>query len=435
MPQICFTIIFLPLQIIENPQILIGRTSGLFSLICFYLLMYYSLPQIGSHFENKDSSAIAYKPFNLREIDKYPTFSICFKGPERYWFNEEFLFDKAGVSSAQFVKVLKGTGERYNYNRSSRTFVKEPVDLNTLSENEWNQLVWHPSDFIHGVDLVTEPKNNSVFFGGGRFGSIVPNIPLEIGYQTPEEICFTRKSLDSLEVSRSFDILSLTRSLLRPGNHRHLELRILIHYPGQLLRSFDKPKYRSTLESYVKDRLLELQISDVTTLRKRSDSNVRCNESLSNDDDRIRQEIIKEAGCIPPYWRKTIPLSDGINVCRLPEQLKDVSKYIDNYKYYLSTYDPPCVEMTTMVTVNKDSTQKRNEFKIKFTYTENVYQEIVNSESFDFTTCFSGVGGFVGIFLGFSLRDMPNILSNIPGIVGGFRFLKKIFTECNNSLL
>ena len=88
-----------------------------------------------------------------------------------------------------------------------------------------------------------------------------------------------------------------------------------------------------------------------------------------------------------------------------------------------------------MVIVNKDSPQRDTDFKIKFAYTEDVYQEIVNSESFDFTTCFSGVGGFVGIFLGFSMREIPEMLINIPGLLGLLQYMKKLCVGRNVAVM
>merc|ERR1719361_377879 len=66
-----------------------------------------------------------------------------------------------------------------------------------------------------------------------------------------------------------------------------------------------------------------------------------------------------------------------------------------------------------MVIVNKDLPQENDEFKIIIQYTEDVYQNIENSKGTSFETFFSGVGGFVGIFCGYSIMQIPETLENV----------------------
>ena len=51
---------------------------------------------------------------------------------------------------------------------------------------------------------------------------------------------------------------------------------------------------------------------------------------------------------------------------------------------------------------------------MKFLYKEKYYQEIENVRDFGFETFWSSVGGFVGIFLGYSMLQFPELISNIP---------------------
>ena len=104
---------------------------------------------------------------------------------------------------------------------------------------------------------------------------------------------------------------------------------------------------------------------------------------------------------------------NDLKVCQSSDQLRDASFLIENMKDFMNTYDPPCVEMNAMVIVNKDLPQENDEFKIIIQYTEDVYQNIENSKGTSFETFFSGVGGFVGIFCGYSIMQIPETLDNV----------------------
>ena len=44
---------------------------------------------------------------------------------------------------------------------------------------------------------------------------------------------------------------------------------------------------------------------------------------------------------------------------------------------------------------------------------DKTYQEIVNERDFGFESFWSSVGGFVGIFLGYSLLEFPDLLDKL----------------------
>ena len=71
--------------------------------------------------------------------------------------------------------------------------------------------------------------------------------------------------------------------------------------------------------------------------------------------------------------------------------------------------------------VIKDLNQPIADFNVKIIYTENYYQEIANSQDFSLEAFFSGVGGFIGIFLGYSILQIPELLDNFLLFVHGVK--------------
>ena len=50
---------------------------------------------------------------------------------------------------------------------------------------------------------------------------------------------------------------------------------------------------------------------------------------------------------------------------------------------------------------------------IKVSYMERSYQETENVQDFSFESFFSSLGGFIGIFLGYSMLQIPELLNNL----------------------
>ena len=86
---------------------------------------------------------------------------------------------------------------------------------------------------------------------------------------------------------------------------------------------------------------------------------------------------------------------------------------VQNYQDVLSSYDPPCTEMTTLTTVIRDEDQVRRKGLVRITYVDQTYQEIANIQDFSFETFWSSLGGFIGIFLGYSVLQIPELLANL----------------------
>ena len=82
----------------------------------------------------------------------------------------------------------------------------------------------------------------------------------------------------------------------------------------------------------------------------------------------------------------------------------------------MSTFKPPCNEMS--FSVNTDTEHRKigwsgitnNTMRFKIKYLDNKFQEIVNEKAFSFEMFWSSIGGFIGIFLGYSLLQVPQLL-------------------------
>jgi hypothetical protein len=416
-------------QIKANPEKLLVRGKTVFTMTCFLLAAIMTLTQIFRLLENADSSSFTYKPFNLTPLDKYPTYSICFRGPEIYWKHEQLLFNSLGMTSSQYVELLKGDGWRYQYDRTRRRYEKEDITMKNASNIVFKETILRPSDVFKEVDFVAQENNETRHYwnyGRTQKGREIQQIPFHIGYQTPGEICFTRNSSDTLNLIRAYDLLSLNRSLLKRGNHLNLELRIIFHYPGQLVRNFHKPSFRFTLGSF-ETNVLELMVYHVTKLINRPDANIRCNNGIEIDDFNFQHKIIKLVGCVPVYFDERLRNGNNEKFCESPKALKKAFSHIEYYKDVLASYEPPCLDMKIMVKYfNNIKQEGEKHFLIKIVYRDSFFQEIKNLEDFTLPTFWSNIGGLLGICLGYSLLQIPELIKNFLSLLKRSRYSTRI---------
>ena len=157
-------------------------------------------------------------------------------------------------------------------------------------------------------------------------------------------------------------------------------------------------------------------------LRKRSKYKKRCNATLEDDDKEFMLKVTNRVGCIPNYWASFITRSVSLGACNTTTQFEEVYRHIKDFVSVMSSYDPPCVEMKIPVDVNQqlikflkmsESLNYGGKLKLNISYTTEDFQEIVNVKAFDVETLWSSVGGFIGIFLGYSLLQIPEIFDAV----------------------
>ena len=161
-------------------------------------------------------------------------------------------------------------------------------------------------------------------------------------------------------------------------------------------------------------KLLKITIAKVTVLRKRSGSNVRCDDQLVDDDAKFKDEIIKHINCTPPYWR---PSDLPRTLCQSKEDLQNAETFIQEFRAVLTSYIAPCVQMEVVTKYDREEQNEGENPRIMFRYEDKEYEEIQNTKSFDLESFVSGVGGFIGIFLGYSILQLPELLEALTSLI------------------
>ena len=129
----------------------------------------------------------------------------------------------------------------------------------------------------------------------------------------------------------------------------------------------------------------------------------------------LQRLVSQEFRCIYPFWNDKFSEKGAMKICGSQKTLKEIFDYTHNYTRMMSNKSIPCVEQYTTVTWNYGAPKMTEKHKMlmKISYMDKYYQEIKYSENFGLESVISNVGGFVGIFLGSSMMQLPQILGII----------------------
>ena len=116
-----------------------------------------------------------------------------------------------------------------------------------------------------------------------------------------------------------------------------------------------------------------------------------------------------------------MPKSINMRACKTPFDLKIARMKIENLSSIQMTYDPPCDDMKLIAVIDRQDTYGNKYLVTKFKYMDQNYQEIVNQREFEFQSFWSSVGGFIGIFVGTSLLQVPTLTIDVLNWLRSFK--------------
>ena len=119
--------------------------------------------------------------------------------------------------------------------------------------------------------------------------------------------------------------------------------------------------------------------------------------------------------CVPIFWKDLEFNSINHRLC----QSRENYRFLDTVQFALPTVLDyrSCTSMDTLVIQSKTLRPNDEHITIKISYIEKTYQETENVQDFSFESFFSSLGGFIGIFLGYSMLQIPELMDIIPSSV------------------
>ena len=401
-----------------------------FQFIGFLLATYFASIQLADYWKNESASLISFTKYHTTKDDKYPTFSICYTpGDALYWdhlYDEEKTKKHLGIDASTYESMIMGV---------------EPLNsLKNLSLLEFDEAKWDLQIYMLQQYAAYEDMYKVIKYWDLESYNI-SEIPFYVAYQDFTQLCITRSEFYEIDGIVSYENLYLDTE------NWDGELSLYIHYPGQLITkaasrkaNYDPNKILDiTLSS---ERALEINryilgIRQMQVLRRRHTSEFSCNTDVdSNVDMRWKEAVIENVGCIPTYWKNL----DQSKIFQ-EKRLRDCQNHwdYDNMSHIIvdasHDYEPSCTWpslSSSMIQKNLTKSESAivnisydNTLTISIAHESDHYMEIRHVQEICFEDVWSQIGGIIGIFLGYSLTNIPEFF--FYGVTGMKNSFRRIF--------
>ena len=390
-----------------------------YTLCCTTLAVYMVSNQIKRFNGDADVSTITYRRFNVHSIDLYPTITFCFSrvqvllaGCNNGIYSQTLLSEKFLLNNCKFEQILSG-----------KSYDQEDFNMTQLRTIATDELYLHGDSILARYWTIDHKSNQLQLWKNENQSQSANDIrPVYVSHRTPQKICFSRNTTYDEGLIRANDVFTFNLTYL--SSNGNLNLEVFVHYSQQAIRglnSFGTKKMKIYVNRYLKFRTWLIYVSQFNVLRKRNKPNSPCSERL-DEDDYLRETIMKRIGCIPFYWEKLNKNILELPQCHSYDEIKRFYAIISNQSRLLSSVVEPCHRMTTLVYLEKEtddgdtvwtSADSYEKLIVQMRYEDDMYMEVINTKEFRFKTFFGNVGGLVGIFLGVSLSHIPQFIYDV----------------------
>ena len=143
----------------------------------------------------------------------------------------------------------------------------------------------------------------------------------------------------------------------------------------------------------------------------------------TNFDNDYKDRLMEEIGCVPPYWKTTRNFSQ----CQSQTQMKMFAR--EAFKAYNGNMEDvrdivqPCIELKKITYSHTDTEYESKSYKEYFPglepkynesstaffidFSNSDFKEIKEVEAFGIESLVGNVGGYIGLFLGLSIIQLP----------------------------
>ena len=401
------------------------KTQLLFNFFCYLATISLLSYCVHMYIKNDDVSEIVYKEYNDDSQSPYPSLTLCFK--LKINLTKFELMNNQGyqISGSSYLNFLMG---RYwdekmlniSYDEVTESLKDYLVLAKTFKDYS---LIDTTSKFLKGYRESTLPTT---------FGTIYKCLTFDMPNVIKQKVKFA-----SIVFSTS-----LFPNGFLPTNDQLLSS---LHLPNEMLASAFATQWTWTPRSQSRTKCLQMQftIKSMTLLRRRDKLKDVC-KNYPNFDENYKNAIMKKVGCRPPYWNSNINFTN----CKSKKDLQLIAKYA--FKGYSGSSDTEnlvtkkCVELKKISfrfdenELNLNLMEQTNpELKTIAPGNENITQffvvfedagikEIKQLRAFGIESLVGNVGGYIGLFLGFSIIQLPAFCVFLSRKVYGLFGKKKI---------
>ena len=385
-------------------------------LATFGLLFYCSYKYI----QNKSTSLVDYRVYHQSEKDIYPSLSLCFQGMGIY--DAHKLNKIHGIEETrEYVEFLQG--RVWKEDLLDVTFddvtinLKDYVENISLTVNSFFMdpvYTWENDNVNESFGVKPNHKNSSSF-------KSIDTFPFYISFRQAITKCYTLDFSGNILTAIDGKLVRTLAIALRNMRLQSLALFYIMHYPKQLIRSspmdIELPGYPGIISGTLIKKNFWIENLEVT--RRRNTFKTPCNRELIGDDDMILEKKLEVAGCRPPHWS----FEANYPICNSKESMNKTNVQPSDFANpdFLEPFVQPCDQlqnvmfsMTVIQSVPTEQNQGRDDLTthINLMFKSSNYKEILHIRDFDIESLVGNMGGYVGLFLGFAVWQVPNAIKD-----------------------
>ena len=373
------------------------------SLFCYGGAIYMVTILFCQYQSNLDSSQSSMKRFNGSPIGRYPSFTFCIYAKKGKLFKNEKLQREYGLSKTDYYDLLAGDIKDTNL---------------ILSQIAYNEVVTGIDEFLEEFEVEDDTYQAYREWTPMKSTSA---LPLHQSYHDPTTNCFTYDTEYNKNVSLNALVVKFNITKFEQLFDQSGKIYIQAHYPGLMIRDMKtyllKISNWQTLKPQNHNNQIDIQFPGVTLMRFRENAIDPCDPKLTDDDSEWMEHVNKHIRCIPPYWNNIADDQhdhDDFEACTSQKMLAKVKDFwpLDGgmkANEVFKNYTKPCNKMILFNNMNHKAYENfKDVLKIKFRVREEFYQEILNTRAFGMADLWANIGGYVGIFCGYSILQATN---------------------------
>ena len=353
--------------------------------------------------QNRDVSMVDFMEITGEDSNVYPAISICLSTDflERTWANE---------TNDNYWSFLSGSHWEDRLLDVSYDNITESVQDYFLGASAWS--FWgFEQEWVQFLYLNKKFEN---YEQKVKKFTVVKKFTPKVftSYRHYYEKCMSIEIPNNLNHKISTFELFFNHSIFR-GDRRPREnwFGIKIHYPNQFLTA--------TFSNYIweehktqRNYTMKFVLQNLIVLNRRNTRNSPCIEDWKHHDQVIRRKVMDKAGCQPPHWDETTDLPK----CSSQKQMKLF------HEMNVSAQSPPCRQIEKVIHTFEDlkyvddnpvewiKAPNDQIFKIMIQFKDSSFMEIRHVRSFDIESLIGNAGGYLGLFTGYALLQLPNLV-------------------------
>ena len=350
---------------------------------CFLAFIFIACNQIIKYMKNEDASVFSVKRFEGIEWQSFPAITLCFQSGDdpvsNGLYNKTSIQSDLNITVQEYGDILLGVKNHTNLERILQyNFEQNTMNLRNylkkfrVQDTDENEYVWEYDEnleFPYFEYVVNRPFDWNIKKPPEKLNS-----PLFPNYLDPQIKCFSHHP--ELKYGRQVDSVDFYFYISKLLSIENGKMYFYVHYNEQLLRSMNyvyKIRHFTGINSDLANNQIILDLNYIRVVKNRDDAKETCNETLFNDDQEWLMQVVKSAGCIPPYWTSLFNKPNEYVPCSSKSELQSISKYLafknaHGRNIMFDKYTPPCQGTRVSANSNKDKYKKNDILKIKFRF-------------------------------------------------------------------